>query len=368
MREMRILYFFPGVILGGAELKTFQLCRNLKKHGHKAFVACADGSCAELAIQSEIQFLSLPIKHNSFGLWEAFRAFCILVRFIRKRRVQIIVTFRRNSALVALLVSKVTGIRHVYMNVCVYNDKPWIPLKSDFTIANSRACFTNAVNFLGLDSKRIALVRIGVDRPKIILDKKASRDLLKIENNSFLVGTVCRLVEQKGVDILIRSIANVNRTLKDVKLIVVGEGPEMQSLIELQHILKMPQGTVIMLGPMDNVWDLLPALDVYVCSSVAVEGLSNALVEAAACSIPLIGTNVGGTTEVVIHNWNGIVVPPSDEVALTSAIMDLAKRRDSLCSMGSNAKRLIDEMFSIEVEVREHIRIYETLLINNGVL
>jgi glycosyltransferase involved in cell wall biosynthesis len=151
-----------------------------------------------------------------------------------------------------------------------------------------------------------------------------ARRALGLDEGATLVGTVSRLVPQKGVDVLIRAVEK----LDGVTLLVVGDGPLRPELEEMADTL---DGRVRFLGTRDDVAAILPALDVFALSS-RWEGEPMALLQAMACALPCVATATGGAREL-LGNGRGLLVAIDDPAALSGAIQRLLAdgvQRDAL--------------------------------------
>jgi glycosyltransferase involved in cell wall biosynthesis len=164
---------------------------------------------------------------------------------------------------------------------------------------------------------------------------------------------VGRLVARKGVDDLLRAFAIVKSRLPEVRLSIVGDGPEMEHLVRLRGQLGLSdsvdfKGTLT--GPrLDQEYEqsslfVLPSKDV--ASDPANEGLGLALIEASMHSKPLVGTLHGGIPEIVRHGENGLLVPPGDPNALAAAVVTILTDPERARSMGSAALQSALSRFS----------------------
>jgi glycosyltransferase involved in cell wall biosynthesis len=126
---------------------------------------------------------------------------------------------------------------------------------------------------------------------------------------------VCRLEEQKGVDVAIRAMADV----PGAHLVVLGEGPQRRALGELVRELDVP---VYLPGRVPDVaaWLRRAALLVH---PVRWEGFGLALLEAMLASLPVVATNVSSIPEIVSDGATGLLVPPDDPTALAAAVNDV---------------------------------------------
>jgi glycosyltransferase involved in cell wall biosynthesis len=92
------------------------------------------------------------------------------------------------------------------------------------------------------------------------------------------------------------------------------------------------------------------------------EGLPKVLLEAAACSKPIISTNVPGCKEIVRHEVNGLLIPPKDEVALAEAIRRLLDNPEFAMELGKNGREIVQNEFSEALVVEKTFEVYEHLL------
>ncbi|MEE2962200.1 MAG: glycosyltransferase [Myxococcota bacterium] len=144
-----------------------------------------------------------------------------------------------------------------------------------------------------------------VDLPRFNqISKEQARKLIGIEGETLLVGTVGRLVRQKGVDCFVRALGG----LKDIKGIVVGDGPECESLKGISSALNLD---VAFLGLRSDVDLLLKALDVFVLSS-RWEGQPIVLLEAMAAGVAVVASKTEGAQELIQHEINGLLFPIDD--------------------------------------------------------
>ena len=142
------------------------------------------------------------------------------------------------------------------------------------------------------------------------------RRSLGISDDMKVLLNVGRLTEAKNHALLISAMKNVAAVSVDCQLLIAGDGPNRQAL-EL-HIKELGlQETVTLLGPRQDIPDLLSAADTYVQSSTW-EGLPLVLLEAQASGMTIVATSVGGTAEISSQAWR--LVEPNDVDGLATAI------------------------------------------------
>lgn len=185
------------------------------------------------------------------------------------------------------------------------------------------SCQTNATRALAAHwttTKRIALDHYGIDQQVIRAQaaRPHTRSELGVPDDSVLIGSVGRLIPQKGFSDLLDALALVTPRHPNVMCLIVGDGPLRASLEHQCRILGLDR-RVRFVGAHLEPWRVLAMCDMVVLPSLF-EGLSLALLEALAIGMPVITTQVGGAAEVVTSGHNGLLVPPGRPAALAEAV------------------------------------------------
>jgi len=172
-----------------------------------------------------------------------------------------------------------------------------------------------------------------------------------------VVGTVGRLAAVKDHETLLRAFGLLRQGGSDAHLAVIGGGPLEADLKSRVRALGL-DGVAHIVGPHADVPHLLPALDVFVLSSLS-EGISLALIEAMAAGLPVVATRVGGNPEVVVEGRTGLLVEPSQPEALRSALLRVLSDRAAAQVMGVQGRRRALEMFGLERMLDRYVALYE---------
>ena len=159
------------------------------------------------------------------------------------------------------------------------------------------------------------------------------------------VGTVGMLTKQKGFTYLIEAAKLVFEKNPNTRFSIVGDGPEFENLKNLIKKLQLEE-TVDLLGLRRDIPDLLSKWDIYVQPSMW-EGLCITVVEAMACGLPVLASNVGGIPESVFEGRNGFLVPPKDPFALATRILYLIENPDLRIAMGAQSRKIAEEKYSL---------------------
>jgi len=182
-----------------------------------------------------------------------------------------------------------------------------------------------------------------------------ARQILGIDQDAPVLGTVGNFTAKKDQGTLIDAFAQVHAERPDAKLLLVGLGPLEDQLKAQAERLGLTQD-VVFTGMRDDVFDLLPGLDVFVLSS-RFEGLPIALLEAMASGVAPVVTRVGGIPEVITDGEDGVLVEPGDAGALATALSKLLADDEGRSTIGEAAQNRARD-FDIANAVRRIEAIY----------
>lgn len=160
--------------------------------------------------------------------------------------------------------------------------------------------------------------------------------------------TVARLTRQKGIDVLLRAVAEIqcNKTSNhpSVRVVVVGDGDQRERLQSLAVSLGV---SAEFLGFRKDVQELLRDSDIFILPSYN-EGLPYTILEAQSIGLPVVATRVGGIPEAVEDGVNGLLVEPGDHLALARAIDRLIGSRELRTRLALRARKNVEHKFSPE--------------------
>jgi len=214
----------------------------------------------------------------------------------------------------------------------------------------------------GITASRIDVIYNGVHPPqKVEAAQKATlRQQLGFSPNDFVVGTVGRLDPIKNLPMLLRAFAAVKAQYTQLKMLLVGDGPERTMLETLCNELAIAD-QVIMTGYRQDATDLLQCMDLFVLCSFS-EGTSMALLEAMASETPVIVSDVGGNPELIQHNKNGWIIPSQSVTALSQAIDEALCLQGERVRRGRQAKRDFEQCFSFPKMINNYRTLYQKML------
>lgn len=216
---------------------------------------------------------------------------------------------------------------------------------------------------LGVDPNKVQVLYNGVDLDRfkpIKGAREAIRRRLTVAQDAVVVVTVRRLVFKNGVDTLMESARIAIRKNPKLVFLVIGKGPDFNEVKT-----KIAQWGLIrsfrLAGFVSD--EELPlyynAADFFVLPSKSGEGLPLVALEAMACGLPLIATDVGGIREIMIKDY-GKIVPPNDPQSMAEAVLmfseiDFEEQRKDL-------RKIVEQRFSWDGNVERLIHLYEELI------
>jgi glycosyltransferase involved in cell wall biosynthesis len=171
-----------------------------------------------------------------------------------------------------------------------------------------------------------------------------------------LVLTLARLTDQKGHDVLLRAAAEI----EDAVFALAGDGP-LRAELEAEAARLGIGDRVVFLGHRTDVPDLLAACDVFALPSLY-EGTSLAVLEAMAAGRAVIGSSIGGTSELIEDGSSGLLVPPGDAAALAAGLRRLLADSALRDSLAAGARRRVESDFTRQAMTERVERVYGRLL------
>jgi colanic acid/amylovoran biosynthesis glycosyltransferase len=227
--------------------------------------------------------------------------------------------------------------------------------ESEFTAVNAEWLLNDVRNgYPHLRASQVLLARPGVDTRAWVSGEPETAA-------HFHLVTVARLNRAKGHDVTMRALARLRRSGRDVRLSIVGDGPDRAALQELGERLGL-EGVVHFVGSQseEDVIRQLRSADAFVLASRS-EPLGVAYMEAMALGLPTIGTSAGGVGEIITPERDGLLVPPEDDERLAAAVARLMDDPELRRRLARNARQTIVERFDSRIGAA---RIYERLFGN----
>lgn len=176
----------------------------------------------------------------------------------------------------------------------------------------------------------------------------------KLNDGTIRIGLVKTLEEKYGIKYLVKAVSVLKeKGVNNVELFIAGSGSQEGELKEQARSLGI-NPIVHFVGqiPYNDVPDFLQQLDLVVVPSILdSESFGVAAVEASACGVPVIASNVGGLPEVVENGKTGIIVEPKSPEAIAQAIITLLNNEQLNSTMGENGRKRVERLYNWEDNV-----------------
>ena len=215
----------------------------------------------------------------------------------------------------------------------------------------------------GLAEGKVELIPNGIDlrrfMPADTGARTAARKKLSLPPEQRLIGTISRLVWQKGLTFFLDALPALFAApgMQDVTAVIAGEGPDLPALMARANALGI-ESKVLFTGFCNDVPAMLATLDVFVLPSL-LEGQPITLIEAMAAGKAIVATAIDGVRGTVDNDATGLLVPPRDAHSLTRTLEELLSHPGKSATLGQAARRVAAQYFDIENIVQRYTTFLE---------
>jgi sugar transferase (PEP-CTERM/EpsH1 system associated) len=370
-----VLHVIHHLVMGGLENGLVNLINTMPAERYRHAILCVE-NYNDFRLRIQRQDVEVYALHRSrIGIWRMRLAMWRLCRRLKPA----IVHSRNMSGLDVLLPARLAGVR-----ACVHGEHGWdvgdldgsqwkpallrrlhAPL-IDRYITVSQDLARYLARRVGVAQPRIKQVYNGVDTARFVpraagASRPALPDGLDAPDH-IVIGTVGRLQPVKDQATLLRAFARLRHTQPALwprlRLAIVGGGPLEQALHELVAELGVQQ-QVWLPGARDDVPAILASFDVFVLPSLS-EGISNTILEAMACGLPVLATGVGGNLELVRDGACGRHFQPGDVDGLAALLAAYGGDAALRGAHGAAARKIAVEEFSMAAMVNNYMAVYDS--------
>ncbi|MBU0701853.1 glycosyltransferase [bacterium] len=366
MNTVRIMHLLHSLETGGLEKGTATLVNNMNPEMFESSICCLSGFGPSLKLIKREEMKIFDMKTGESH--EPF-LFLRLAKLFKEQRINILHAKGWPTLFDGVLGARIAGVPVVIYSEHGKNIDDFYEIKKrrvwtrrllspfiDKIVTVSEELKKGLVEVTGLNKKQIVCIHNGVEFHDVCVKYEEKKREIGVEQSDILVGTVGRLDPVKNFDIFIRSVEGVLREFPTVKFLLIGDGPIREDLESIVSELDLRKH-VIFLGERNDVVELLKIMDIFVLPSKS-EGLSNTILEAMSAELPVIATDVGGNSELVVDGETGILIQPGDIFALSVAIINLLRDDEKRKKMGEAGFIRAREKFSIELMVKSYEELY----------
>ncbi len=367
IRKIKVMHVMQNLEIGGLENGVVNLVNRIDRNEFDVSICCLRGfGCLKERVSSGVKIININEK-TGFQLSTVFK----IASLCRREAIDVIHTHGWAGGYFSGVIGAKLSFVPVILNGehgTMYFERPLRALAQkllarivDGIVPVCGDLKKNVISNFKINGRKVFPVINGVDTEKFRPDsglKRSCRKELGIGSHEFVIGSVGRLVPVKDYSTLIRAVPAVIGKVAKARLLLVGDGVMRRELEALAVSLGVRE-RVIFAGAQKNIPGLLNVMDIFVLPSVS-EGLSNTILEAMSTGVPVVATNVGGNTEIVLNNETGVLTPVGDGARLSEEIV-LMSQENRRVAMGIKARNRIIECFSIQRMVSDYEKLYQTL-------
>lgn len=346
------------------------------KQGYEVHLASQGGPAVKIVESHGIIHHPIAISRSGLNVFSEIAAWFAITRVMRKLKPDVVHLVTLKPVLYGGIAARVAGVRGVVAAIS--------GLGHVFVATGFRARTLRSAVIL------VYRIALGAEHVKVIFQNPSDRDLLmqagvvtadKVEMirgsgvdlteyapapeppGVPIVIFAARLLKPKGVHEFVEAAELLRSRGMQARFQLVGApdpgNPTSVSAEQIRHWQE--QGQVEVLGFRSDMANLFAAAAIVTLPSYYGEGLPKVLVEAAACSRPVITTDMPGCRDAIEPGKSGVLIPPRDVVALADAIEQLLKDRERRQRMGAAGRELAEREYSIEGVVAKHLAIYQSV-------
>jgi glycosyltransferase involved in cell wall biosynthesis len=350
----RILFLLTSLVYGGAETQVVYLATRFKSRGWEVSVVSLmpPKAYVEDLEAAGIPVFSLNIRRKLPDPRPVLR----LARIIRKWQPDVVHSHMVHANLLARIVRPLAPFPVLVCTAHSIDEGGRLrevlyrltdPF-CDLTTQVSQAGLERYVHVGAVPRHKICYIPNGVDTERF---KPNLEDRLKVRKELGVEGfvwlAVGRFDPPKDYPNMLQAFARVVHKHLNTMLLIAGDGPLRKTMENMTRELGVEKH-VKFLGIRRDIPQLMNAADAYVMSSEW-EGMPMVLLEASACGLPIVATNVGGNAEIVLDGQTGFLVPPKSPEALSQAMLRMMDLPEEVREkMGEQARKHIESNFSLD--------------------
>jgi glycosyltransferase involved in cell wall biosynthesis len=371
---MRILFSVNGTDFGGTETMLLQIATRFQARGHRTMVLSLKpvGRLGQQLSRHGIPVESLNMPEN-VSIKDFVVGIRAMTRWMREQQFDLVHSFLPRSNIMSRIANKWSGLNKIHLSseraIGLERSKAIVLLNrltssmTDAFIAVSPAVRDTLIQREKIAPDKITMICNGIDLKAF--DARSPNHIrreLNIVPGQLMISSVGRLHREKGHIYLLRALAESRHEWADVCAVIVGEGPEADNLRREADTLGIADN-VRFLGFRADAVKIIRASDLFVLPSLE-EGLPVTALEAMACSRPIVASDVGGLPYIVVSGQTGLLVPPKNSEALSSAICHLLRDPVTREQMGRCARNRVEKYFTLDGVLAELENLYQDLLEN----
>ena len=368
-KEFKIMHLLSTGSLSGAEKIALEICKNINCMKFKPIAICSGSNLYNTFSNNNIKTYIIDIgKLNPVNILK-------LRHVIKNENIDLIHAHDVRASIAAgisTIAVRIMIISHIHANYkwlkkfSVYKFIDYIfRRKYNLSITCSNNVYNNFLHYnKDFDRNKIISIPNCVNFNEIDSKKNQNKYLFKTENNipadKYIFGFAGRLIDIKGVDLLVKSFGMFCKMYNDSLLLIAGNGIEIDNLKKLVLEYGISKN-VIFTGHVNNVYNYIDLMDSFILPSKS-EGLPIAVMEAMALGKTVIVTKTDGISEIIQDGHTGIILNERTPDCLLNAMIYVYKNKEKVKIIGDNASDFIKNNCDIKTYIEKLEKVYTNLL------
>jgi len=365
-RPLRTAFVITSMPVGGAETLLVNLIRGFDRDRIAPELVCLK----ELGPLGVSLATEIPSKHSMIRSKYDVTILYRLAKHFRRHQVDAVITVGAGDKMFwGRLAAKLAGVPVI---CSALHSTGWPDgvgclnrMLTNFTdgfIAVAQTHGEFLVDFERFPASKVAVIRNGIDAQRFKPNaraREAVRAELGLGPTASLVGIVAALRPEKNHELFLEVSSRVVSILPDAHFVIIGEGPE-RAKIETIIASKSLDSNVRLLGNRHDTPRLLAALDAFLLTSHN-EASPVSILEALACGVPVVATNVGSIEETVQNDFTGYTVVAGDAEQATKHVLQLLLDPSHATSLGHHGRELVQQTGSLESMIEGYQELIERI-------
>ncbi|MCP4458994.1 MAG: glycosyltransferase family 4 protein [Cytophagales bacterium] len=361
---MKVLHLSSESTWRGGEQQIIYLVEETRKLGVDAIIGCRENSEVEKYCKNnQLPFVSLPFK-SAYDISTAFR----IVKYCRNEKIQLVQTHTSKSHTMSVIAGlfglNIPQILTRRVDFPIKNN--WFSrFKYNYSKIKRIICISETINKMtAVDIKeksKLITIHSGVDINKFspYFTSDWLRLNFKIKKDTVVIGNTSAISDQKDYFTFVKAAQRLINQKKDVHFFIVGDGPTRPAIEQFVKEKELVDH-ITFTGFVDNINELLPALDIFLFTSKT-EGLGTSVLDAMAANVPIVATAAGGVPEMVEHEKNGLLYQVGDVEGITEGVERFLADRELAKSLADEAQKTVKN-FSKEKTARRTLKVYNEIV------
>ena len=307
--------------------------------------------------ERKIKSISIPIKKNSRGTHYEVFSFPFLINLFRIKPDILVIDPNPGLSIIYLIFAKAIGCKTVGFTTNLQDVSSFWGKLSNFILKRNDGFIDKYVVpssvkkqmmiDLGINKNKINVIGHGIDTKNF----KPETSRRKIPTTKKIILFVGRFVSYKGIKYLIEGFDIVNKTLNDTFLVLIGDGPEKQTINQLINEKKLSENILQINNVINSEMpQYYSEADIIVVPSIKPEPFGLVYIEGMASGKPIVTFDAGGgEKDLIINEKNGLLVKLEDVNGLASAMLKLLSDDELRKEMGLYARKFVEENYDFQI-------------------